>query len=86
MTDGLERTLEALLFLSADPVSGEALAEASGAELHEVMTALERLREYYEFERRGFVVRELAESLRDRLLKAGDARAGTTPDGAATAG
>ena len=36
MTDGLERTLEALLFLSADPVSGEALAEATGAELHEV--------------------------------------------------
>ena len=38
MTDGLERTLEALLFLSADPVSGEALADAVGAELHEVMT------------------------------------------------
>ena len=56
----LPSTLEALLFLSADPVSGEALAEATGAELHEVMTALERLREYYDFERRGFVVRELA--------------------------
>src|SRR5581483_7881865 len=38
----------------------EALAEATGAELHEVVTALERLREYYEFERRGLVLRELA--------------------------
>ena len=60
MTAELERTLEALLFLSSDPVSAEALAGATGAELHEVVTALERLREYYEFERRGFVVRELA--------------------------
>ncbi|HEY2319776.1 MAG TPA: SMC-Scp complex subunit ScpB [Solirubrobacteraceae bacterium] len=60
MTAELERTLEALLFLSADPVPAEALADATGAEMHEVVTALERLREYYEFERRGFVVRELA--------------------------
>ena len=30
------------------------------AELHEVATALERLREHYEFERRGLVLRELA--------------------------
>ncbi len=56
----LERTLEALLFLSSDPVEGEALADATGAELHEVVTALERLREHYEFERRGLVLRELA--------------------------
>jgi segregation and condensation protein B len=60
MTSELERTLESLLFLSADPVPAPALAEATGAELHEVVTALERLREHYEFERRGFVVRELA--------------------------
>jgi segregation and condensation protein B len=60
MSEKLERTLEGLLFLSADPVTPEALAEATGAELHEVMIALERLREHYEFERRGFVVRELA--------------------------
>ena len=60
MTAELERTLEALLFLSADPVPAAALADATGAELHEVVTALERLREHYEFERRGFVVRELA--------------------------
>ena len=56
----LERTLESLLFLSSDPVSADALAEATGAELHEVVTALERLREHYEFERRGLVLRELA--------------------------
>jgi segregation and condensation protein B len=56
----LEPTLEALLFLSAEPVRADALAEASGAEAHEVVTALERLREHYEFERRGLVLRELA--------------------------
>jgi segregation and condensation protein B len=55
----LEPTLEALLFLSAEPVAPAALAEATGAELHEVVTALERLREHYEFERRGLVLREL---------------------------
>ena len=56
----LERTLESLLFLSSEPVSADALAEATGTELHEVVTALERLREHYEFERRGLVLRELA--------------------------
>jgi segregation and condensation protein B len=56
----LERTIEALLFLSAEPVAPAALAEATGAELHEVVTAAERLREYYEFERRGLVLREVA--------------------------
>jgi segregation and condensation protein B len=56
----LESTLEALLFLSPDPVGADALAHATGAELHAVVTALERLREHYEFERRGLVLRELA--------------------------
>src|SRR5437660_11693671 len=56
----LESTLEALLFLTPEPVAADALAEATGAELHEVVTALERLREHYEFERRGLVLRELA--------------------------
>jgi len=56
----LESTIEALLFLSPEPVDAEALADATGAELHEVVSALERLREYYEFERRGLVLRELA--------------------------
>jgi segregation and condensation protein B len=55
----LEQIIESLLFLSSDPVTPEALAQATEAELHEVATALERLREYYEFERRGLVLREL---------------------------
>ena len=60
MSLALEPTLESLLFLSSEPVGAEALAQATGAELHEVVTALERLREHYEFERRGLVLRELA--------------------------
>ncbi len=60
MSAELERTLEALLFLSAEPVDAAALADAAEVELHEAVTALERLREHYEFERRGFVLRELA--------------------------
>lgn len=56
----LERILEALLFLSSEPVGLEALAEAAEAELHEVATALESLREGYEFDRRGLVLREVA--------------------------
>jgi len=56
----LESTIEALLFLSADPVGAEALAGATGAELHDVVSSLERLREHYEFERRGLMLRELA--------------------------
>jgi segregation and condensation protein B len=60
MSPDLERVIEALLFLSPEPVAAQALADATGAELHEVVTALERLREHFEFERRGLVVRELA--------------------------
>jgi segregation and condensation protein B len=60
MTLQLEPTLEALLFLSSEPVGSDALAQATGAPLHEVVSALERLREHYEFVRRGLVVRELA--------------------------
>jgi segregation and condensation protein B len=60
MSVELERTIESLLFLSAEPVGAEALADATGAELHEVVSSLERLREHYEFERRGLVLRELA--------------------------
>ncbi len=56
----LDGTLEALLFVSSEPVSADALADAVGVELHEVVTALERLREHYEFERRGLVLRELS--------------------------
>jgi segregation and condensation protein B len=60
MSAELDRTIESLLFLSAEPVQAQALAEATGAELHEVVTSLERLREHYEFERRGLVLRELS--------------------------
>jgi segregation and condensation protein B len=60
MNAELERTIEALLFLSAEPVDAAALADATGAELHEVVTSVERLREHYEFERRGVVLREIA--------------------------
>jgi segregation and condensation protein B len=64
MTNGasseLERVIEALLFLSPDPVGADALADATGAQLHQVVTALERLREQLDFDRRGLVVRELA--------------------------
>jgi segregation and condensation protein B len=56
----LEQAVESLLFLSAEPVAAEALSDACEAELHEVVTVLERLREAYEFERRGLVLRELA--------------------------
>ena len=56
----LERVLESLLFLSSEPVGLDALAAATESELHEVATAVERLREYFEFERRGLVLRELA--------------------------
>ena len=56
----LEATLESLLFLSPGPVDADALADATGVELHECVTALERLREHYEFERRGLVLREIA--------------------------
>ena len=59
MSAELERTIESLLFLSADPVDAQALADATGEDLHEVVSAVERLREYYEFERRGLVLREL---------------------------
>jgi len=56
----IEATLEALLFLSPDPVGADALADAIGCDLHEAVTGIERLREHYEFERRGLVLRELA--------------------------
>jgi segregation and condensation protein B len=57
---GLEARLEALLFLSSDPLALEPLAAAVQAEPHETATALERLRESYDFDRRGLVLREVA--------------------------
>jgi segregation and condensation protein B len=58
-TAELERLLEALLFLSSDPVSEQALADASDHDLDEVQAALAALRDHYERERRGIVLRQL---------------------------
>ena len=59
MSLSLESTLESLLFLSPEPIPAGELAGAVGASLHETVTALERLRENYDFEGRGLVLREL---------------------------
>jgi len=55
----LEGTLEALLFLSPEPVSADALAGAAEAEIDEVSAALTALAARYEAEDRGLVLREL---------------------------
>ena len=60
MSSELERILESLLFLSADPVSVAALADAVEADPAEVLDALERLAEAYESDQRGLVLRRLA--------------------------
>ena len=56
----LVRTVEALLFLSSEPVSVERLADACEAGEGEVVEALARLREHYAEGYRGVVLRELA--------------------------
>jgi segregation and condensation protein B len=56
----LARLLEALLFLSGEPVGVEALADACEASVEEVASALEGMREAYDADRRGLVLRELA--------------------------
>ena len=56
----LARIVEALLFLSADPVSVETLAEACEVSEGEVVEALARLREHYADGFRGVVLREVA--------------------------
>jgi segregation and condensation protein B len=55
----LARTVEALLFLSSDPVSPEELAEAAQASEADVQSALELLAEQYAPGRRGITLREL---------------------------
>ena len=60
MSSELERILESLLFLSADPVGVTALADAVEAEPDEVSEALERLERSYASEGRGLVLRRLA--------------------------
>ena len=56
----LEQTVEALLFLSPEPVGALALADAIGVELDEITAALASLAEHYDTGRRGLVLRELA--------------------------
>ena len=55
----LTRLLEALLFLSSEPVAAEALADACEASVEETVEALSALREACEGDRRGLVLREL---------------------------
>ncbi|MBA2579595.1 MAG: SMC-Scp complex subunit ScpB [Thermoleophilaceae bacterium] len=56
----LARVVEALLFLSPEPLSLDDLADACEVEPEEILTALSRLREHYAEGWRGVVVRELA--------------------------
>jgi segregation and condensation protein B len=58
--DGLGPTLEALLFLSPDPVSAADLAEAIQVEEEEVATALEELEERLAADGRGVTLRRVA--------------------------
>jgi segregation and condensation protein B len=56
----LARTVEALLFLSPEPVSVERLADAAEVSEGEIVEALARLREHYAEGYRGVVLREVA--------------------------
>ncbi len=55
----LARVVEALLFLSSEPVSLERLADACESSEGEVIEALARLREHYADGYRGVVLREI---------------------------
>jgi segregation and condensation protein B len=57
--DELARILEALLFLSAEPVTAEALADATAMDPDEVTEALRELADALEQAHRGVVLREL---------------------------
>jgi segregation and condensation protein B len=56
----LTATVEALLFLSPEPLSADAIAGAAEVEIDEVRAALEELAAQYAEQGRGLVVRELA--------------------------
>ena len=56
----LARVVQALLFLSAEPVSVDRLADACESSEGEVVEALARLREHYAEGFRGVVLREVA--------------------------
>jgi segregation and condensation protein B len=59
----LARTLEALLFLSNEPVAADDLAEAAECDADELAAALDELRAAYAPGERGLVLRELAGGL-----------------------
>lgn len=60
MSDQLTRTVEALLFLSPEPVGERELVAATGAEPEEIEATIAELREAYLPGRRGIELRELA--------------------------
>ena len=59
-SDGLTRTVEALLFLSPDPVSAAELAEAIEVEEEAVAGALEELERSFDADERGVMLRRVA--------------------------
>ena len=60
MSLSLSATIEALLFLSPEPLSADALAGAAEVEIDQVQSALEELALQYEESGRGLVLRPLA--------------------------
>jgi segregation and condensation protein B len=56
----LMKNVEALLFLSPDPVAAAELAEACEADEEAVMAALEKLEDHYDGEKRGIELRKVA--------------------------
>src|SRR3954447_23334496 len=60
MMDGLNQTVEALLFLSPDPVSPAELAEAIETDEEAIAGALEDLERSLEAEGRGVMLRRVA--------------------------
>lgn len=56
----LAATIEALLFLSPEPLTADALAGAAEVEIDEVQSAISVLAAQYEEQGRGLVLRELA--------------------------
>jgi segregation and condensation protein B len=60
MSSELAKTIEALLFLSSDPLSADELAEATGAGGEDLRAALAELAEAYAPGQRGLLLREVA--------------------------
>lgn len=56
----LQRNVEALLFLSPEPVASAELAEACEADEEAVLAAIEKLEAHYDGERRGIELRRVA--------------------------